>query len=220
MRTIMSVGRAALAAALICGFLSSGSGCIGLASHLLYVIKGEKVPAEFEGLEGKRVAVVCMSGSLGSDPGSATATLARLVEVQLKRNVPKIELVRQQDIANWIDNNDWDRLSYRDIGRGVRADIVLAIELDGYRLHEDQTMYKGRTKWAVTVYDMRQGGEVLFSKKEPNFEFPINGGQHVSETTEEAFQKLFLTVLSHEVSKWFYAYEFKEDFARDALIAR
>ena len=34
------------------------------------------------------------------------------------------------DMANWIDNNDWNQLDYREIGRGIKADMVLAIDLE------------------------------------------------------------------------------------------
>jgi len=218
MRAASNYGRTALTLTMLVT-LSCNAGCLGMAAQLLYVIKGDKVEAEFEGLEGKRVAVVCLSNTSGFDPGSASSTLAQYVELNLRKNVKKIQVVRQQEVANWVDNNDWDRLDYRDIGRGVRADMVVAIDLDNFRLHEDATLFKGRTNWTVTVYDMSKSGEAVFRRSERNFQFPVNGGQHVSETTEENFQRKFLLILAEDVAKHFYAYEFKEEFARDALIA-
>lgn len=218
MRTAFGKLRAVMACVMLLT-LGSNAGCIGMAAQLLYVIKGDKVDAEFTGLEGKKVAVVCLSNTTGFDPGSAASTLAQYVELNLRKNVKKISLVRHQEVANWVDNNDWDRLDYRDIGRGVRADMVVAIDIDNFRLHEDATLYKGRTNWTVTVYDMSKSGEAVFRRSERNFQFPVNGGQHVSETTEENFQRKFLLILAEDIAKHFYAYEFKEDFARDALIA-
>lgn len=219
MRRLANPWRAIVTMTLLALLTTGGSGCVGIAAQLLYVIKGEKIDAEFEGLEGKRVAVVCVSSSSGFDPGSAASTLAQFVEGLLRKNVKDIKLVRQQEIADWIDNNDWDRLDYRDIGRGVRAEMIVAIDLDGFRLHEDATLYKGRTNWTVTVYDMQQAGEAVFRRSERNFQFPVNGGQHVSETSEDRFQQKFLLILAQDISKHFYAYEFKDEFARDALIA-
>ena len=43
-------------------------GCMGGLAQLLYVIKGHKIPAEFNGLEGKRVAVVCISDASAYGP--------------------------------------------------------------------------------------------------------------------------------------------------------
>lgn len=203
-----------------CGLLllaCTSTGCVGVAAQLLYVIKGDKVPAEFQGLEGKRVAVVCLSNTSGFDPTSASSALAQYIEANLRKNVKKINVIRQQEVAKWVDNNDWDRLDYRDIGRGVRADMVIAIDLEGFRIHEDATLYKGRTNWTATVYDMSKSGEAVFRRNERNFQFPVNGGQHVSETTEDAFQRKFLLIVAEDIARHFYAYEFKEEFARDAI---
>ena len=47
-------------------------GCAGFMSHVAYVIKGgHSVPAEFNGLQDKRVAVVCVSNDSVYGPNSA-----------------------------------------------------------------------------------------------------------------------------------------------------
>lgn len=220
MRSVIAKGRTLLVVLLLVGLVTGNAGCVGGLVQLLYLVKGNKVDAEFEGLEGKRVAVVCVSSSSGYDPTSAASKLAQLVEILFRQNIKKIELVRQQEVANWIDSNEWNRLDYREIGRGLKVDRLVAIELDGFRLHDDATLYRGRTRYTVTVYDMEEGGEAVFRRSESDYQFPVNGGQHVSETSEEQFQRLFLAVLSKSIAKHFYAYEFKEDFANDAMIAR
>ena len=198
--------------------MGSASGCVGLAAQVLYMVKGEKVPAEFEGLEGKRVAVVCVAGSGNYGPGSAPSVLSQLVEAILRNQVKNIKVVRHEEVIDWIDNNDWNQMDYRDVGRGVNADMVVGLDLDGYRLHEDATMYKGRASVTITVYDMKKGGESVYRDTMPNFMFPVNGGQHVSETNEAQFQRKFLLILAQDIAKHFYAYEFKDEFARDAVL--
>lgn len=196
--------------------LASG-GCVGLTAQILYAIKGEKVPAEFEGLAGKRVAVVCVANTSNYDPGTASSTLAQLTETILKQHVDKIKVVRQEKVADWIDNHDWNQVDYLEIGKGLQAEMVVGIDLDGYRLHEDATMYKGKANVTVSVFDIKKG-EAVFKKHIPNYMFPINGGQHQTETTEQQFQRKFLVVLAQDIAKLFYAYEFKDDFARDATM--
>lgn len=197
--------------------LASSTGCIGMTAQLLYLVKGQKVPAEFEGLADKRVAVVCVASSASYDPGSAPSMLSQLVESLLRQNVDDIKMVRHDEVVDWIDNHDWDQVDYRDVGRGVNADAVVSIELENYRLHEDATMFKGRANVTVKVHDMQKKGEVLFRRSFASA-FPISGGQHVSETDEQQFQRKFLIVLAQDISRLFYAYEFKEDFARDAAM--
>lgn len=213
MRSIISRPTATLLVLLVT--LTSASGCIGLASQLLYVIKGDKIDAEFDGLAGKRVAVVCVANSSNYDPGSASSKLAQMVEMLLKKEVPRIKMIRQDRVVDWIDNNDWDQMDYRDIGRGLNAEMVVGIDLDGYRLHEDATMFRGKANVTVTVFDVKQN-ETVFKRHMPNFAFPASGGQHISETTEAKFQGLFLVKLSEDIAKSFHAYEFKTEFARDA----
>lgn len=204
-----------LGVALFCACISSG--CIGLTSQLIYMVKGQKVDPEFPGLKGKKVAVVCVANTSTYDPASAAAMLGQSVEAIMRQKLEgEIKLVRQSEISDWIDRNNWDQMDYRDIGRGVNAQMVLAIDLQGYRLHEDQTLFRGRANVTVTVYDMSKGGEPVFRRTMPNFCFPVNGGQHVSETNEAQFQRKFIVMLANEISKYFCPYELKEDFARDS----
>jgi hypothetical protein len=195
--------------------LPTAGGCIGLASQLLYVIKGDKVAAEFDGLAGKRVAVVCVANSSNYDPGSASSKLAQMVEIILKKEVPRMNLIRQDRVVDWIDNNDWDQMDYRDIGRGLKSEMVVGIDLDGYRLHEDATMYRGKANVVITVFDVK-ANETVYKRHLTGYSFPVNGGKHVSETTEAEFENKFLRELAIDIAKTFHSYEFKNDFARDA----
>jgi hypothetical protein len=196
----------------------SANGCVGLTAHVLYWIKGgHTIPAEFPGLSGKRVAVVCVANASSFGPNSFSTMVERAVAIILHQNVKKIALVHHDEVAEWIDRNDWDQIDYRQIGRGVSADLVLAIDLDGIRLHEGMTLYKGRADVAVTVYDMSQNGQVVFRKTVPDFTFPRNGARHSTEMSETRFRQLFITVLSQHIAKYFYEYRLEDDFANDAF---
>ena len=198
--------------------VGTSSGCVGVMAQLLYFTKGENVAAEFNELKGKRVAVVCVANTSAYDPGSASAMLAHTVEAILRQKVEGIKMVQQDAISNWIDNNNSDQTDYRDIGRGVNAQMVIGIDLDGLQLHEDATLYKGRANVRVTVFDMTKGGEAVFRRELTNFTFPENGGQHVSETNDNKFQRDFVRILAVDVAKSFHEYELKEQFARDSAL--
>ena len=62
--------------ALLTVILPSSLGCIGAAAQFVYLIKGAKIDAEFDGLKGKRVAVVCISSNSAYGPDSETSILA------------------------------------------------------------------------------------------------------------------------------------------------
>ncbi len=197
-------------------FLIPSSGCIGISAHLLYFIKGgQKIDAEYKGLNGKRVAVVCVSENVSYGPNSISSMMERSVAALLRERGRKIDVIHHEEVADWIDTNDWNQMDYRDIGHGVAADRVLAIDVGGVRLHEGMTLYKGRADVVITVYDIEDGGKVAFRKTLPEFTFPRNGARHTTEMSENQFRQLFVTVLANQVAKYFYDYRFEDDFAND-----
>ena len=98
------------------------AGCVGFTAQLLYLWNGNKVPAAFSDLEDKRVAIVCVSDSSAYGPGATPTLIAEQVESILEQELEDIELVGQDEVADWIDHNNWDQIDYRDIGRGVKSE--------------------------------------------------------------------------------------------------
>ena len=197
--------------------LSSG-GCVGMTAQLLNVIRGgPKVKAEFAGLRAKRVAVVCISNGSVYGLSSAERMLERQVASILQQNVKDIDVIAQDEVIDWIDSHDWDQSDYREIGRGVKADMVLAIDLADFRLHQGRTLYRGQADVVVTVYDMADGGGIAFRKEIHDYTFPRNGPRPTTEMSEGRFRHLFVGILAHEIAKYFYDYHLEDDFATDAM---
>lgn len=209
----------ALYALLLGLIVSSGSGCVGLGAQLIYWAKGgHKIEPEFAGLEGKRVAVLCVSNNASYGPNSSCAMLQRAVSVILRQKGDEIDVIHEDEIADWIDTNGWDEMDYREIGRGVEADMVVAMDIEDISLHEGRTLYKGRATLVVSVYDMEDKGSVVFRRTISDFSFPKNSARHTTEMSESRFRSLFVTVLSQQVAKYFCAYNLEEEFARDAMM--
>src|SRR4051812_30281577 len=91
----------------------STSGCVGIAAQLMYMAGAGDMQAEFDELEGKRVAVICVSNRSSYGSGAESEALARLVSAILRKEVKKIEMVSHTEIANWKDTADWDEIDYR-----------------------------------------------------------------------------------------------------------
>ena len=199
-------------------FGCSTTGCVGMTAQLMYALGQHEVPAEFAGLKGQRVAVVCVANTANYDPGSAASMLAQTVSSILRLKVDKIDIISQDKVNDWIDNKNWNQMDYRDVGRGVNAQKVVAIDLDSYRLHEDQTLFKGHANITVTVYDMTKSGEAVFRKSMANFTFPSNTHEPAINTTEQEFQRKFVFAIANDISKRFYSHEPTDDFAPDATI--
>ncbi len=209
--------RTNLSAAMACGAMllaTALSGCSAF-STVGYWLYGNTNPAKFDGLKGKRVAVVCLDADSLKGPGSEADRVARAVATTIGYNVSDIKLVRPNEIADWLDNNSQDITDYKDIGRGVKADMVVGIDLESFTIHEGQTLLKGRASVSTRVYDMQRGGEVVYESPSHEISWPENGARHVTEN-EANFRTAFIHTLSHRIARDFYPYDKVEDFGADA----
>ena len=192
-------------------------GCAGFASHVLYWINGNKTDARCSALEGKRVAVVCVTGDRVEGIGLSNEgeEITHVVSTLLEKNVRKIQMVRPKEVADWRDANNWDEVDYRSIGRGVKADMVLAIDLSSFNLHDNSTLLRGRAGVKTTIYDIKDTGKIVFRDGPKEFAFPENGGRHSVEN-ETNFRRVFVFMLAQDIAKNFYAYDKVDDVAQEA----
>lgn len=218
MHAIRRAGFKFLVGTLLTALVVSHAGCVAGLAQLIYMVKGQTAPAEFPHLKGKRVAIVCISDSSAYGPDRSTELLERFLAARLQNKVKKIDVVHHQDVHNWLDTNDFSQINPREIGRGVNADMVVAVQLSGYKLHEGQTLYKGHANVTTEVYDLRDKGKVVFRKNLPDFQFPVNGARPSTGTTEAQFEQTFIHMLSEDIANYFYDYEYREAFGRDAAM--
>jgi hypothetical protein len=194
----------------------SSAGCMRFLAQTLYVVKGHKTPAKFEGLAGKRVAVICISDSASFGPDSVTHNIAKLISLQLGQNVKDIEIIPQNKIENWRDVDGWDNFNYVEFGRGLKADMVVAIELSSYSIAEGSTMFKGRSRVATNVYDIEQNGKLVFTEGPEDFVFPRDGRPRI-QTSERDFETKYLTRLTLHLSQFFYKHDKMDTVDNDSV---
>lgn len=191
-------------------------GCVGFLAQMIYTIKGTQVPPDFDGLNGKRVAVVCVSDASAYGPDTLTYTVGQMVGIQLANGLDeKSQVIAPARIEDWIDKNGWTETEYVELGKGVEADMVVAIEIASYSLNEGSTLFKGRSDVTVTVYDIEKDGQVPFSATPNHFVFPKHGRPAI-QTTERQFEAFYLAQLTTMVANHFIAHDKLESFARDA----
>ncbi len=70
-----------------------------------------------------------------------------------------------------------------------------------------KTLYKGRADISVAVFDVAQGGSVVYRKNFVEYEFPKLDGPSVVDTTEAKFRILFLTIVSKQIGALFYPHD-------------
>ena len=151
--------------------LVSATGCLHniLATGIYLWQGGDVVPAECEALEGQRVVVICRPPSSHEyRHAGAAREIGKNVSYLLEENVPKIDVVSPREVDNWIDEQDWD--NYKDLGRAVKANRVVYIELDEFDLYKGSTLYQGDADLKITC--LRYGRERrtdLVEKHRPDF---------------------------------------------------
>jgi hypothetical protein len=210
----MVTWRGMLLVILLAGFVSA-CGCVNLAANLIYAVTGNNRPAEYDGLKGKRVAiVVATDGGMATD--ATSAMLTSYIHAALNNNVKKIDVVRQSEVERWVDSHGHSDADYLEIGRGVDAERVVAVEVLNLKLRNGATLYKGQSDITVTVYDVPGGGKVLFRKQIPEFAFPNMGGPTVTDISEAKFRARYLAIVARTVSGLFYEVDATADFAIDA----
>ncbi len=195
------------------------AGCKALIAYPLYLIKGDSIAAKYDELEGKRVAVICKSASAASEgPNSPESLIARQFSKILQERVSKIEIVPVEEVADWIDRNNWNEIDCVEVGRGVNADSVVLLDIEQFSLKDSSTLFKGRSTVTTKVYDIEQEGKVVYDAPTYEFSYPENGGRHTTEMSDAAFQRQFTKKLSHHLAKDFFKYDRSEDYARDATL--
>lgn len=191
-------------------------GCVRLASNLMYVIKGNDLPAEFGDLEEKRVAVA-VSTDAGFGGDAAGVLMARHVGSLLARNVKKIQLVNQEEVDRIIGDQADPARNMHMIASRVQADYIVYVDLENLRLKEGKTLYRGRCEATVSVFKANKGEGPVFTKRLPEFVYPQVGAP-ITDFNEAEFQRAYLTVFSTRIGRLFYPYDRGSDVAMDATI--
>lgn len=207
-------GRRTLVSIVLGSLILSGSGC-GILQTALIVFKGQDVNADYDGLKGKRVAVVCRArDSFNLDGLTASQSLAQEVTSLLRDNVPRVEMISQREVAKWTDLHSDD--DYAELGKAMDADMVVGIDIDRFGLQSGATLYQGKADVRITVVDVADEGDVVWDKNLAHIVFP-NNGLPVSEKPLGQFRQQFVGVLAEQIAIHFYKHDAYKLFANDSM---
>jgi hypothetical protein len=197
------------------GIVANSGGCTFL-SQLVLTMEDRRIEAKFNGLEKKTVAVVCLDAHTLRQPGGDADALARALSKEIKANVKDVKLISETKIADWMDNQRDDVVDFRDVAKGVKADMVVGLDLKAFGINEPGgTTLRGRATVEAKVYDMSKPHEPVHTIEETQIVFPEHGEIHVTESASD-FRKLFIQQMAHRLAKDFYAYDKMLDFTPDA----
>ena len=133
-------------------------GCQSALFTAMYLFKGTDVDPDFKELKGKKVAVVCRPmASLQYSNSNVGRDLAQQITLLLQEQVPKIKTIDQRKIAKWTDENTWEE--YPEVGKAMKADMVVAVDLESFSIYQGQTLYQGKANATIRVFDCTKKGK-------------------------------------------------------------
>lgn len=200
--------------------LVSNSGCPALLATGIYVWEGGNFsPAECEGLNGERVVVMCKPPSSHEyRHAGASRNIAARVSEKLVKNIKDIDVVNPREVDSWVDESDWG--DFRELAQAVHATKVVHIELADFELYKGKTLYQGRADVTVTVYDMKNRGNVLWDKHLGEVLYPVNSGIPAQDKPVQQFEREFVDIVAERIATSFYRHDPNEAFAIDAMANR
>ncbi|MEM7479466.1 MAG: hypothetical protein AAF483_31155 [Planctomycetota bacterium] len=198
--------------------VSSGLGCINFVANMIHAVHGDMIPAEFDKLGGKKVAVVCRTDE-GFQANATNSILHNNLQMALATNIEDVKLVRRSEIQNWLNSNGWEESDYFTIGKGVEADLVVAVEVANLKLRNGPTLYRGQADVSVKVYDIEHEGVPIYHKQMNEIAFPQNSGKPITDTSESKFRQFYLAYLTRKIGALFYPVDATADYALDATMS-
>jgi hypothetical protein len=190
------------------------AGCTRLMTFGALLIYGTELPAEFKDLQGKRVAVAVMTPN-GIQNEASSAILSRQLNALLAANVKKISMVDAQEVDQVARDFPSGSVDMVKLGQRLDAEYVVAVQLSDLLLHDGPTLYKGRCKCSVAVYNIKEGTTPVFVKDHSNFTAPESGIPKTA-MEEAKFQGVYLGLLAKFIAMNFHPHERGADIAIDA----
>ncbi len=211
--------RRLMVAILLAGALLPAIGC-NIVAMGLYLVHGMNVDPDYDGLKGKRVAVVCRPvTSLQYRNSSVHNELAKNVGKLLSKHVSRIKMIDQREISQWTDEYTWEE--YQEIGKALDADFVVGLDLEEFTLYKGPTLYQGKASINITVYDISKNSkDPAWEKALPQTLYPPNSAVAASEKPESQFRTQFVEALAEQIARHFYEHDPTVDFSADSTAVK
>jgi hypothetical protein len=143
--------------------------------------------------------------------GELNERLATNLRARYAGNKEKVKIVPYAQVRNYQKKQFGETWSPADVGKLVKADMVIALEINGLSLYEkgslrSQQLYRGSLDVAVKVYDLSKPAEdqVVFTEFYKH-EYP-KGSPIIADAGVEQFRGQFIEHAARDLSCWFAAF--------------
>ncbi len=194
--------------------LSGSTGCVSFAANMLNAIYGNESKPEFEGMKDQRIAIICSNESgIGKD--ETTNRLAANIRTAIGNKLTKATIIRQEEIDGWLRDNPNGLDASAQIGKAVKADYVISVDMRNLKVRDGQTLYRGRADYSVEVYSPSKE-KIVFRKSIPEYTYPQEAAISTTEMDEAKFRRIYLTMAGEKISRLFISSPMGADIATDA----
>jgi hypothetical protein len=197
-----------------CLALTLAAGC-NLVGPLVMITPEptEDVPAEFNRLEGKKVAVLVWAQpeTMLQFPHVRTE-LASQIAYQMRSQLKNTQVVPPEQIADYQNRNlNWDAVPPTQIGKQFGADYVVFVELLEYSTRDPKTptLFSGRAKASVVVHDVADP-TARWSLTPETAQYPT-GNARLANVDDTTIHRQLLEILGSRVTLKFYDHQVPKD---------
>ena len=197
--------------------ISIAAGC-NMVAGLGYVLYGNRVDAQFVGLKGKKVVVVCRQSGGSSFSRDSTAfdeVGARITRLLRKNLGKKTRVVAYSKVTEYTDSHQWEQFS--EVGEYLEADFVVGVDLERFNSDTGSTVQSGTAEIRITVHDIDNEDEVVYGPVQRTLKYPPSGPRPVGDVSQHQFRGMFLDYVARHVAQHFYSHDATANFAENRL---
>jgi hypothetical protein len=203
------------------GLLAVAAGCNAVATAWWVIKDGKTYPAEYKGLNGKKVAVIVRGPQSGmfrqaqNMPYQLTRNINRLLKANLSK---KTQIISADRIDTALDNQDWT--DFVEVGKQLNAEQVVAIEVAEFNQSLLSTAFKGDASLSISVFDVEKDGEEVYGPKSlRDIRFPpTTEAMPAGNMSRGQFTELFVTFLADHIARNFYDHDPRANFAGYGMV--
>ncbi len=200
------------AVALLAGLgLSSMGGCAAVGGMMAAAEEYEEVdiPAEYRGLDGKKVAVLVDAPmEIQYEHASVVPMITDLVGLNIRAYCPQaMVLDTRETLAFQYNNVYWNTMDYALLAKELQAERIVLIDINGYQLTEPGNPYlwDGRASADINVIEAESPDPSAFAyRKNLAVRFPGMSGVTQDDATESSVEQGLQIALSQATVRLFH----------------
>lgn len=201
--------------------LLASSGCAGALMMPYYLIYGTDAPAKYKA-EVKEIpkestmVVICRSNLNLFGESNPNADLSQAITYAMSTGLKKKKLrwITYGEVEDKFDEEELNSQSFEKMGKALKADYVVGVEIDSFDVHHSTQFYQGNAKVLVRLIDVKNA-ETIVRESMPTYTYPPTPVPS-ADYEEIEFQKTFIVRLAKNICTLFCPHDPHAEYAADS----